>query len=127
MMQRHEPAKSLPGVETDDGNLDLRGVTQGAAHLEGIEVHEEEVAGADLPLIMPEETAPHAPATQAPLGPGAPTAQAGMALGAGAGAEDDGAADTAAPSQAGPVGTRPRADPYPTPGHAQEALRVEPA
>jgi len=130
MMQRHEPAKSLPGVETDDGNLDLRGVTQGAAHLEGIEVHEEEVAGADLPLIMPEETAPHAPATQAPLGPGAPTAQAGMALGAGAGggagagADDDGAADTAALSQAEPVVTETMAELYLKQGHQEDALRV---
>ena len=124
MMQRHEPAKSLPGVETDDGNLDLRGVTQGAAHLEGIEVHEEEVAGADLPLIMPEETAPHAPATQAPLGPGAPTAQGGMALEAGAGADDDGAADTAALSQAEPVVTETMAELYLKQGHQEDALRV---
>ena len=93
-------------------------------------MHEEEVAGADLPLIMPEETAPHAPATQAPLGPGAPTAQAGMALGAGAGggagagADDDGAADTAALSQAEPVVTETMAELYLKQGHQEDALRV---
>src|SRR6266566_6486682 len=122
MMPRHEPAKSLPAIETDDGSLDLRGVTQGTAHLEGIGVHEEEVEGVDLPLIMPEETAPHAPATQAPLGPGAPTAPAGMALGAGA--DDDGAADTAALSQAEPVVTETMAELYLKQGHQEDALRV---
>jgi tetratricopeptide (TPR) repeat protein len=94
----------------------------------------------DLPLIMPDDemlaapapkpapptppVPPPAPSPPAPPAPPAPPPRAGRVPAAVALSDDDGAADTAALSQAEPVLTETMAELYLKQGHQQDALRV---
>jgi tetratricopeptide (TPR) repeat protein len=79
----------------------------------------------DLPLLMPDDApTPRSarktpPPPPAPPAPPAPPVPAAVAL-----SDDDGAADTAALSQAEPVVTETMAELYLKQGHQQDALRV---
>ena len=80
----------------------------------------------DLPLIMPDDefrppAPPPPPRPQPPPPPPAPAARVPAAV---ALSDDDGAADTAALSQAEPVLTETMAELYLKQGHQQDALRV---
>ena len=77
---------------------------------------DESMPQVDLPLIMPDDEAQSPPPAPPPPRPSIPAA---VAL-----SDDDGAADTAALSQAEPVLTETMAELYLKQGHQQDALRV---
>lgn len=143
-------AAPAPEIETFDGTVDFNAAAHDAAKAEGLEVEaevvlkphaapieglarthepeveEEELPKIDLPLIMPEDVTPRAPAPPPPPPPprSPPPAPAAPVPAAALLSEDDGAADSAALSRAEPVVTETMAELYLKQGHQEDALRV---